>query len=39
LHQIAYFNIGNHQYYKLDLKGQPMELEIWTDYDPGTILQ
>jgi hypothetical protein len=28
LHQIAYFNIGNHQYYKLDLKGQPMELEI-----------
>lgn len=37
-HWIAYFEIDNYSYYKLDLEKQPMELELWTDYNPGTIL-
>lgn len=37
-HWIAYFEIDNYSYYKLDLEEQPMELELWTK-DSGVPIQ
>lgn len=38
-HQIAYFEIDNYSYYRLDLDNEPMELEFWTDNGSGGSIQ